>query len=163
MAGLPFPVNEVQAFEIAGIGGRTSNAREGSGAGIIGPLWERVRAGGALAPLGAREADAVYALYSNYESDASGEYDFTIGVRVGAQHAVPAGYVRRAVERARYARVVSEPGPAGKVVSEAWKRVWSAAPSDMGGARAFRTDFEVHPASSLAGGHDPVAVMVGLK
>lgn len=163
MSHLPFPVEEIQAFEVVGIGGRTSNAAEGSGTGIIGRLWERARAGGALAPLGAGEADEVYALYSNYESDASGAYDFTIGVRVGAQHAVPAGFVRRAVERARYARVMSEPGPAGKAVFEAWNRVWSATPSDLGGARAFGTDFEVHPVSALSGGQDPATLFVGVR
>lgn len=161
MAALP--VEEITTFEIAGVGGRTNNAAEGSGQGIIGPLWERVRWGHALAPLGVEAAEAVYALYSGYESDASGPYDFTIGVKVDVSDAIPSGFVRRTIQSGRYARVVSEAGPAGSVVFEAWKRVWSAAPEEMGGHRAFRTDFERHAPSALVGGEEPVTLHVGLK
>jgi len=105
---------------------------------------------------------AVFALYSGYASDASGPYDFTIGVQAPVDAPLPPGFYRRTVEANRYARVVSGPGPAARVVFEAWQRVWSATDPELGGRRAFRTDFERYPGAALSGGQEPVALFVGL-
>src|ERR1017187_9095708 len=72
----------IQEFTIIGIVARTTNAKEMSGEGVIADQWERVMAGGIIEQIPNRADASVIAIYTDYESDAKGEYTFLIGAKV---------------------------------------------------------------------------------
>ncbi len=61
-------------FYSIGIAARTDNAKEMSGEGVIGDQWERVMAGGIIEQIPNRADANILAMYTNYESNANGEY-----------------------------------------------------------------------------------------
>ena len=121
------------AFDLAGLQIRTSNDKAME---TIGPLWGRVYGGGlGGAPVG---EGRLYAVYSNYESDHTGEYDFLIGRAVQADADTPEGQAHLRVPNQNYA-VVKAKGEMPGALVQTWMQIWEA---DL--PRAFTTDFEIH-------------------
>ncbi len=80
------------AFTVIGATVRTTNADEMSGnSGRIGPLWNQFMHGGDKAIPGVIDQDTTYAIYANYESNATGAYDLTLGKSVQTNQKPPAG------------------------------------------------------------------------
>ena len=154
---------ERTAFTIAGISARTNNAREMSGEGVIGGMWQRVMSEGLIETIPNRADTAIIALYTDYESDASGEYTFLIGAKVTSENSIPERFDVKNIAAGRYAVFTSEKGPVWKVVPEVWQKIWSTPPSEMGGERAFVADFEVYDERAADPANAVVEVWVGVK
>jgi predicted transcriptional regulator YdeE len=106
----------------------------------------------------------IYAVYSDYASDKNGEYSLTIGARVPDGSAVPAGLVLKTVHAGSYAVVTSDQGPVAKVVVAAWQRVWEMEDKHaLGGARAYRTDYEFYDQRAANPQDSQVDLYIGLK
>jgi predicted transcriptional regulator YdeE len=130
----------VDGFAVTGREVRTSNAREMSGEGAIGKMW----AGGAPSD------SAIVVVYSEYESDKDGEYNYLLGTK-----AAPDGTPRREVEKGDYILLKFE----GPITPEAtvglWRQVWDL--ESVGRIqRAYRTDFEVY-------GDEGLELYIGIK
>ena len=153
---------EQQDFNVVGILVRTSNAKEMSGQGVIGQQWGRFYTEGVLDKILAKVDSTVYAVYSGYETDRNGEYDFMIGARVSSVTDVPQGMVARKVPQGRYAVITSAKGPAEQVVPKAWKQVWDLEDQKQI-ARAHKTDFEVYDQRSQDPKNSQVDIYVGIR
>ncbi|MDP4201028.1 MAG: GyrI-like domain-containing protein [Bacteroidota bacterium] len=149
---------ERPAFTVAGFSARTTNAREMSGEGVIAAMWQRVLSEGLIEKIPNRVDDNVIALYSNYESDLNGEYDFLIGARVKTAEFI-AGLTVVTVPSARYAVLHSESGPSWKTVPETWKKVWET----FGEERSYIADFELYDGRAADPHNMVVEVWVGVK
>jgi len=154
---------EQSSFIIIGIAARTSNAKEMSGEGVIGDQWERVMAGVMVEQIPNRADQNIIAMYTDYESDANGEYTFIIGAIVTSVDSIPEGMVAKQVPEARYAVFTSEKGPVWKVVPEVWQNIWSTPASEMGGERAFIADVEVYDDRSADPQNAVAEVWVGIR
>ena len=126
-----------------GIEGRTTNAKEASGNGIIGKQWQRFFQEGVLDKIPHKTNANIYALYTDYADDRNGEYTHIIGAMVEDDAVPPPGMVIRKVPAGQYAVLTSENGPFPQVVPAIWSKVW-ALESDRTIARAYKTDFEVY-------------------
>lgn len=63
----------------------------------------------------------IYALYTDYESDASGAYTVVIGHEVaGERYLADSGIVSAAVPESKYMVFTTKKGPVFEVVSQAW-------------------------------------------
>lgn len=122
------------AFDVTGFQIRTSNA---NAMDTIGPLWGRVHEQG-LGRAGKDGAQRLYAVYSNYESDHNGEYDFMIGTATQPDDDAPDGQTHQRIPDGRYA-VVTARGEIPGALIETWMKIWE---SDL--PRAFTSDFEIH-------------------
>ena len=69
------------AMSIQGVGVRTTNEAEAGQQGKIPQLWDRYFQSGVQTQLYDKD-QAIYALYTDYESDASGAYTLIIGNRI---------------------------------------------------------------------------------
>ena len=154
---------EQPGFLFIGVAARTTNAKEMSGEGVIADQWERVMAGGIIEQIPNRTDNGVIAMYTDYESDANGEYTFLIGARVTSIDSIPEGMIAKDIPDARYAVFTSGKGPVWKVVPETWQKIWSTPASDMGGERAFLADFEIYDERSADPQNAVVEVWVGVK
>jgi predicted transcriptional regulator YdeE len=154
---------EVDEFYVVGIAARTTNAREMGGQGVIAKQWDRLFSDGVLQNISGREDGTIYAVYTDYVSDHTGEYTFLLGAKVANPGEIPEGMVAKRIPAAKYAVVASERGPVAQVVVGAWQRVWTASPQELGGERAYRTDFEVYDERARDPQNSQVDVYVGLK
>jgi predicted transcriptional regulator YdeE len=156
-------VIEEPSFTVIGISARTTNAKEMSGRGVIGKMWARVAKEGLLNAIPNRVDSNTLAIYTDYESDANGAYTFVIGARVSSAKEIPAGMVAANLPGGKYARFISDVGPAAKVVPETWARIWSSPKSTLGGDRAYKADFELYGPHAADPQHAQVEIFVGVK
>jgi predicted transcriptional regulator YdeE len=155
-------VVQAPGFTVIGIAARTSNAREMTPDGVIPRQWERWMTEALAAQISNKLDSSVIALYTDYESDHNGEYTFVLGVKVSSAENVPPGMVASQIPAGRYTVLTSEKGPVGRVVFEAWQRIWSMSPAELGGARAYRADFEVYDQRASDSDNAQVDVYVGI-
>ena len=157
-------VVEQDEFSVIGIQVRTSNAQEVTGKGAIPKQWDKFFKDGIADKIPNKVDSTIYAVYTGYESDRDGDYDFVIGMKVSSGSAVPPGMVAKKVPKGKYAVVASAKGPAAQVVPQAWQRVWSLEDNkQLSGARAYKADFEVYDQRSQNPQDSQVDLYVGLK
>jgi predicted transcriptional regulator YdeE len=132
-------------FTVIGLAARTTNAAEGSGAGKIGALWGQVRGGALDAPAirdAAADADTVYAVYGDYESDHTGAYTITVGRRANAGAVARDGAALATVGGGRFLVFTADDVTPAAIIA-AWQRI--LAHFGAGGPaprRAYTADFE---------------------
>ena len=157
-------VVEQPEFSVIGIQVRTSNAKEMTGGGAISKQWAKFFKEGIANKIRNKVDSTIYAVYTGYASDRDGEYDFIVGMKVGSASDVPPGMVAKKVPSGRYAIVTSAKGPVEQVVPQAWQRVWSMEDNkQLGGARAYKADFEVYDQRSQNPQESQVDLYIGLE
>src|SRR5580704_10918765 len=155
---------EQPGFSVIGIQVRTSNAKEFTGGGTIAKQWDRFFREGIASKIPNKVDSTIYAIYTNYASDHNGEYDFIIGMKVSSVSDVPQGTVAMQVPSGRFAVITSAKGPVAQVVPQAWQRVYSLDDNkQLGGARAYKADFELYDQRSQNPQDSQVDLYVGLK
>ena len=129
---------------VAGIQIRTNNALELSGEGQIGPLWRRFFTESLDTHIPNRTGSELYVVYSNYDSDEYGDYDYLLGVAVSSIETLPVGMTFAAIATGRYAVVTTDKGRVTEMVPGTWKEIWNMTAEELDGGRAYLTDYEVY-------------------
>jgi predicted transcriptional regulator YdeE len=139
---------------VSGLGVRTLNNNEQQvSTARIGPMWERFFAEGLFDKIAHKQPQSlVYGVYSNYESDASGQFDVTAGVAVTA----PAPDFKTIEVQGGQYLVFEARGPMPGCVIETWGQIWAYFNEHPQIRRKFATDFEAYT------GLDSVAVHIGI-
>ncbi len=151
-------------FTVVGISARTNNAQEAAGNGVIAKQWDRFYKEGILEKIPNKADSAIYAVYGDYASDRNGEYTYIIGTRVSEAGATPSGMVAKTISAGKYADVTSERGPIPRVIVEAWQQIWSLEDQgQLGGKRAYKTDFEVYDQRAHNPQDSQIEIYVGVK
>ena len=151
-------------FTVIGISARTNNAQEAAGNGIIAKQWDKLYKEGVLDKIPNKADPATYVIYTDYAGDRNGDYTYIIGAKVSAASAVPAGMVAKAVSAGKYAIVTSEKGPIPKIIVEAWQQIWNLEDrAQLGGKRAYKTDFEVYDHRARDPQNSQIDIYVGVK
>jgi predicted transcriptional regulator YdeE len=122
----------VEAFYVIGHEARTSNAREQSGTGIIGKMWST----------GVPGASPIVAVYSEYESDKDGLYNYLLGSKTGGKEKLPSDLTKRKVEAGEYVVLDSHTGEKLQVIP-LWQQIWDLEREGKI-SRAYKTDFELY-------------------
>lgn len=156
---------EQEQFQVVGTEARTNNAKEAGSDGIIGKQWQEFLSHGLLQKIPDRLDDNILAVYTDYASDANGQYTFILGARAKPipNPTVPTGMVVKTVPAGRYAVFTSERGPVAKVVVETWKRIWEYYQTPANGQRAYRADFEVYALRAADPNNAQVDIHIGVK
>jgi predicted transcriptional regulator YdeE len=155
---------EQKEFSVIGIEARTNNSKEMTGTGIIPKQWDRFFKEDIPAKIPNKVDSNFVAVYSNYESDNTGDYDYLIGTKVSDASVIPAGMVAKRVPPGKYAVFITAAGPVGKVVSEKWQEILDLeGKSRLGGTRAYKADFEIYDQRSRDPQNSQVDVHIGLK
>ncbi len=151
-------------FTIVGISCRTNNAQEAAGNGVIAKQWDKFYKEGILDKVPNKADPAIYVVYTDYASDKNGDYNYIIGAKVSDASAVPPGMVAETVSAGKYAIVTSERGPIPKIIVEAWQRIWGLEDqAQLGGKRAYKTDFEVYDQRARDPQDSQIDIYVGVK
>lgn len=150
-------------FTVIGISARTSNAKEMTPQGEIGPMWGRLMQEGLLEKIPNKADRNIVAVYTDYASDHNGEYTYVLGARVAADANVPAGMVARKIPSGKYAVFTSDKGPAQKVVPALWMKINSLPQGSVGTDRLYRADFEIYDERATDPHNLQMDVYVGIK
>ncbi|HZZ40225.1 MAG TPA: GyrI-like domain-containing protein [Acidobacteriaceae bacterium] len=150
------------SFIVAGLTVRTTNEKEAGGQGEIPQLWQSVMQGDKLSQVPNRVSDDLVVVYSDYASDHSGQYNYTLGVRVSSADKVPDGFVVQKIQAGRYAAIQSDQGPPQEVIPALWQKINQLSPQQLGGVRAYQSDFETYP-NVTDWGNIQMTVHIGLK
>jgi predicted transcriptional regulator YdeE len=137
-------IEDQPSFIVVGVTVRTNNAAEAGEQGKIPQMWQAVMQNGTLEPIPNKAGDALVVVYSGYAGDHTGDYDYTLGYRVTSADKVPVGMVARTIAAGKYAVFNSDQGPPQEVVAGLWQRINSMTPQQLGGTRAYQTDFETY-------------------
>lgn len=154
---------QLDGFAVVGIAARTSNAKEAGPDGAIPKLWQRVMQETVLDRVSSKMDSNLYAVYTDYASDADGDYTLILGAKVRPATHAPDGMVMTKVPAGRYAVFASELGPVAKVVVETWKRIWDYYQSPDNGQRAYRADFEMYDQRTADPNNVQVDIYIGLQ
>jgi len=155
------PTHE-ESFYVAGYQVRTNNANELSGHGEIGNLWQRVMTQNLGVQIPNRANAEIIVVYSNYDSDEKGEYSYLLGARVTSIEHLPAGMSYIKVVAGPYAVLTTGKGPVVEVLQAEWRKIWGLQPAQLGGRRAFVTDYEVYDQRASNPQDSQVEIHIGL-
>lgn len=137
---------ELTSKTIKGLQIRTKNADEmNPETQKIAPLWGRFFA--EIMPTFEQSPPPLYGVYSDYESDASGEFDLLVGSDVLKE----AREIKSVTIEAGTYLVFPAKGELPQAIIETWGQVWAyfEAPS-IDEKRAFKTDFELYTSETEA-------------
>jgi predicted transcriptional regulator YdeE len=156
-------IEHYPGFHLAGLATRTNNAAEMSGSGKIGSIWESFLQPGLATKIPNKMGVDLIAVYTEYETDHTGHYTYMLGLPVLSAEALPTNLTVKHVSPGRYAVFTSERGPVVKVVQEVWQRIWSISERELGGQRAFQTDFEIYDQRATDPENAQIDVYIGLR
>ncbi|WP_413942673.1 GyrI-like domain-containing protein [Bdellovibrio sp. HCB-162] len=149
-------------FYLVGFETRTDNKTEmtsAPGQGQIAKMWERIFKEDLKGKVPQTESHDIFAIYSNYESDETGRYDYFLGYKVANLDSVPQGLVGKKILAGSYKKYVTKKGLPYVVVPETWAQIWA----ELKGQRLFKTDFEVYGEKAQDPNNAIVDVYVGVK
>ena len=145
-----------------GISVVTSAAKEAGGDGEIRKLWERVMQEGLIDSIPSRADGGMIAVYSGFLKSDPTQYTYTLGARVTSTSKVPDGFVALTVPAGKYAVVETEQGGLPDILPKVWKSIFAMTPKELGGERAFQSDYEEFP-ENMDWQNTQVSVHLGLK
>ncbi len=156
---------EAKPFQMVGITVSTNNAKEAGPDGVIGKEWHRFMQEGLLNKIPSRVDQSIIAAYTDFTSDAHGEYTFVLGAKVQPTPVpkIPEGMIVKSVPGGKYAVFTTPRGPVAKVVPETWKQIWAYYESPQHGQRAYATDYEIYDSRAADRNNAQVDIYVGLK
>jgi len=150
-------------FFVAGLTARTNNAHEMSGKGKIGNVWQDFLGPNLAIKIPNRIGVDLVAVYTDYETDRTGHYTYLLGLPTTSAEAMPANLTVKHIPPGRYAVLSSNRGPIMQVVPEIWQRIWSMSPEELGGTRAFKTDYEIYDQRAADPENAQIDVYIGLR
>ena len=145
-------VTRIKKLMISGISAVTNNEFEMSEEnGKIAQLWEDYFANDVYKKtFDKANSDFMYGVYSDYESDVTGNYKITVGVEVTkAKNAI-------VIEDKKYL-VFTKKGELPMVVVELWEEIWDYFEKNSDYERSFEVDFEKYAKE------DEIEIYVSIK
>ncbi|HEX4309622.1 MAG TPA: GyrI-like domain-containing protein [Acidobacteriaceae bacterium] len=155
-------IEDQPSFTVVGVTVRTNNTKEAGGQGEIPQLWQNAMQNGTLDQVQNKADDGLIVVYSDYASDNTGDYNYTLGYKVTSADKVPSGLVAKTVHAGKYSLFTSDQGAPQEVIPALWQRINTSTPNQMGGTRAYQTDYETY-GNVVDFGNMQVTAHIGLK
>lgn len=133
-------------IKLVGITVRTNNKDEMNPlTGKIPLLIQRYAMEGIPAILHHRKnPGTTYCAYTDYESDATGDYTYFIGEEVTSFDDNLTTLETLTIPEQTYVKFTNGPGAMPMVCIDVWMKIWGMNASDLGGKRCYTTDFELY-------------------
>lgn len=149
----------IQKFQIIGITTTTINTN-GQSAIDIEALWLKFWGEEIQNQIPNKISDAIYAVYTDYETDYTGPYSTIIGLSVSTLDQIPDGMVGLTIETANYHKMVSK-GKMPEAIGQTWLDIWADKALDA--KRAYKADFTVHGEKYYHGDNAEVETYLSVK
>ena len=155
----------VSEIKLVGITARTNNKQEMDPAtGKIGPVVQKYFHQQLAAQIPHRSTPGVtYCVYTEYESDYTGDYTYFIGEKVDSVEGVPADFKTLTIPAQTYAIFTAGPAPMPDVIRNAWMDIWKKSDADFGGKRAYVADFELYDERASNPNAAVIDIYIGIR
>lgn len=138
----------IPAIQLAGISARTNNAENFEGSPpkhTIAATIQNYFGQSIPTQLPQRSSPGTtYCVYTEYESDWKGDYTYFIGEIVHSFDEAKDPLRKLLIPEQTYVKFTSRCGPMPQVCVELWQAIWKMTSSELGGERAYGSDFEVY-------------------
>ncbi len=151
-------IEKIEPFFVVGIAKTTTN-ENGKSASDLGELWGRFYSENVTLTIPNKTSDAIYVLYTEYESDYKGEFLAMIGNRVESLEDLPEGLTGIEVSGGSYQKHIAK-GEMPQAIVASWKVIWE---KDAVLNRAYDTDFEVYGEKSNQGENSEAVIYLSVK
>ncbi|MDR1092499.1 MAG: GyrI-like domain-containing protein [Prevotella sp.] len=148
----------LDAFTIVGISVRTTNQNHKSQEDIA-KLWESFFLNGVVQSVPNKVSNDVYCIYTDYESDYTGEYTTFIGYRVSGINGIPTNknLIIKDFPACKYLQYTSE-GELPYAVGKTWAHIWQ---SNIN--RAYIADFDIYGEEAKDPGNAKITTFLSIK
>lgn len=152
-------------LKLVGITARTSNAREmNQDTAKIGRTMQKFFGSAMQERITERKnPGTTFCVYTNYESDASGDYTYFIGEEVTSFNDIDQEFETLIIDVQTYVKFTNQPGPMPAVCIDMWQNIWKMDESDLGAGRAYIADFEVYDQRSSDLSNAILDIYIGIK
>lgn len=130
------------AFMVAGISVRTIN-KDGKALKDIGELFHKFFTPDIISAVPNKLSDDIYCVYTDYESDFTGEYTTILGYKVAEVENLPEGLVVKHIPECKY-REYQAQGEIHQAVGKIWEHIWQS--PDIN--RSYTADFDIYGAEA---------------
>ena len=158
-------VTELPEIKLLGILCRTNNTAEMNiSSAKIAPTIQKYfrQAVGEEIP-NRKNPGTTYCVYTDYESDFTGDYTYFIGEEVKFEGDSMEGFSSIIIPAQNYAKFTSKPGIMPEVCIDMWQNIWKMKSGELGGKRAYLADFEVYDKRALDPSKTVLDIYVGVK
>lgn len=133
---------------LTGVSVRTTNTDEMGPNGRLSKLWETYFQRNMALEKGINNPQFIYALYTDYESDASGAYTVLIGHETASDAVLTrwGNYDHAVAPASKYLVFTTKKGPVYEVVAQSWGDIWTYF-QESEEVRTFTGDFELYDAA----------------
>lgn len=102
-------------------------------------------------------------VYTDYESDFTGDYTYFIGEEVHSFDTIPEGFETHTIPAQDYTKFTTQPGAMPSVLKDAWQHIWTMTPQDFGAERGYVADFEVYDERAADHNNIVLDIFIGVK
>lgn len=110
-----------------------------------------------------KKPGTTYCVYTDYESDAAGDFTYFIGEEVSFFDTLPEGFSVLTIPAQKYVKFTNGPGAMPDICINAWQDIWQMTTKELGGERGYLADFEIY--DERASDHKSVVfdIYIGIK
>ena len=137
----PFEHINNPGFFVTGIAVKTTN-QNGQSEKDIGSLWTRFMSENLAQQIEEKLSDDIYCVYTDYESDHTGEYTAVLGCKVPDANDIPGGFFTALIPAGDY-HVYNPQGKFPECVANTWREIWET-PID----RKYTADYDLYKAGA---------------
>ncbi|MCK0159457.1 GyrI-like domain-containing protein [Allomuricauda sp. F6463D] len=148
---------KIEPFKIIGISIRTTN-ENGQASQEIAELWQRFMSENILSKIPNKIDNAVYSLYTEYESDHTKPYTAILGCKVENLDNVPNGMVGKSFDGGTYSKTTAKGDLMQGLVVNQWSKIF-----EMELDRTYDADFEIFGEKAQNQADAEVEFYVGIK
>ena len=153
------------AIKLVGITARANNANEGNpDTAKIPPTLQKYFQNQVPQKITHQKKPGVtYCVFTNYESDATGDYTYFVGEEVTTFEDSSEGLETLTIPEQTYAKFTTNQGPMPQVCIEAWQEIWKMGPAELGGERSYISDFEIYDERTIDPSNTVFDIYIGLR
>ena len=159
-------ITELPEIKLLGISCRTNNTSEMNiSTAKIAPTIQKYfqQAVGEEIP-NRKNPGTTYCVYTDYESDFTGDYTYFIGEEVNfVHHSLIKQFSAITIPAQTYTKFTSKPGIMPGVCIDMWQNIWKMESEELGGKRAYLADFEVYDKRAFDPSKTVLDIYLGVK
>ena len=110
-----------------------------------------------------KKPGTTYCVYTEYESDVTGDYTYFIGEEVTSFDGMPEELTPLTIPAQHYLKFTTSPGEMPGVCIAAWQEIWALSPADLGSERRYVADFEVYDERAADPTNTTLDIYIGIK
>ena len=159
-------ITELPEIKLLGISCRTNNTSEMniSTAKIAPTIQKYFQQGLGKKIPNRKNPGTTYCVYTDYESDFTGDYTYFIGEEVNfVDHSLIKQFSAITIPAQSYAKFTSKPGIMPGVCFDMWQNIWKMESEELGGKRAYLADFEVYDKRTFDPSKTVLDIYLGVK